>query len=421
MKHLFKFLWALVFATSASLSYAQAPGPALRGTLEGSTLLGWIPFSSGSGTSAVIATQQYLGTSLAGYLPLTGGTLTGPVESTGLNIHADGASILFKPLNNANQNQWRILSTIAGTNPGSLLLQNSTDAFSSINGGLTIDPLGNMSATGGLTALGDISTTGNVNVQGTLSSTANLNPAGPANSGVAIGGATSYALAGFYDQTRSANNRTAEEIFINGQQQLRFKSDDGASATPWLVATGGYASGITGIASSSGSGVWVHSGNFTIAGQGAVLPTGGNGVVIAGTNSSGVPSITTLGAANNISMNIATKGGGGINLQSSTTVTGTMNATTAVQVNGVSLLPSLSGTTSSIGGGLLLAGACATTTVNVTGATTSMAIAVTPVTFPGAGTTWNGYVSSAGVVTAQVCAIVAATPTASAYNVRVIQ
>lgn len=421
MEHLFKFLWALVFATSASLSYGQAPGPALRGTLEGSTLLGWIPFSSGSGTSAVIATQQYLGTSLAGYLPLTGGTLTGPVESTGLNIHADGASVLFKPLNNANQNQWRILSTIAGTNPGSLLLQNSTDAFSSINGGLTIDPLGNLSATGGLMALGDISTRGNVNVQGTLSSTANLNPAGPANSGVAIGGTTSYALAGFYDQTRSANNRTAEEIFINGQQQLRFKSDDGASATPWLVATGGYASGITGIASSSGSGVWVHSGNFTTTGQGAVLPTGGNGVVISGTNSTGVPSITTLGAANNISMNIATKGGGGINLQSNTAVTGIMNATTAVQVNGISLLPVLSGTTSSIGGSLLLAGACATTTVSITGATTSMAVAVTPVTFPGAGTTWNGYVSSAGVITAQVCAIVAATPTASTYNVRVIQ
>lgn len=420
MKHLFKFLWALVFATSASLSYGQAPGPALRGTLEGSTLLGWIPFSSGSGDSAVIATQQYLGTSLAGYLPLTGGTLTGPVESTGLNIHADGASILFKPLNNTNQNQWRILSTIAGTNPGNLLLQNSADAFSSIKGGLTIGPLGDLTATGGLTTLGDVSATGNVNVQGTLSSTTNLNPAGPTNSGVAIGGGPNYAIVSLYDQAQTANNRTSQIISISGGMTFRFAKDDGSAATSWLTATGGYGLGITGITSNSGSGTWVHTGNFTTTGQQAVLPVSGNGVVMAGTNSVGVPSITTFGAANNISLNIATKGAGGINLLSNTAVTGTMNAA-AVQVNGVPLLPVLSGTTSSIGGSLLLAGACATTTVNVTGATTAMAVAVTPVTFPGAGTTWNGYVSSAGVVTAQVCAIVAATPTASTYNVRVIQ
>jgi len=420
MKHLLKFLCALVFATSASLSYGQAPGPALRGTLEGSTLLGWIPFSTGSGDSAVIATQQYLGTSLAGYLPLTGGTLSGPVESTGLNIHADGASILFKPLNNANQNQWRILSTIAGTNPGSLLLQNSADAFSSINGGLTIDPAGAMTSTGGLTALGDITTTGSVNVQGTLSSATNTQPAGITNSGVGIGGGPNYAIESFYDQAQTANNRIAQAIFISGGMNFRFTKDDGSAASSWLTGIGGYGTGITGILSNSGSGTWVHTGNFTTTGQQAVLPVSGNGVVMAGTNSVGVPSITTFGAANNISLNIATKGAGGINLQSNTAVTGTMNAA-AVQVNGVPLLPALSGTTSSIGGSLLAAGACASTTVSITGVTTSMAVEITPVTFPGAGTTWNGYVSSAGVVTAQICALVLGTPTASTYNVRVIQ
>lgn len=85
-------------------------------------------------------------------------------------------------------------------------------------------------------------------------------------------------------------------------------------------------------------------------------------------------------------------------------------------------LPVLSGTTGSIGGSPLTAGSCSTGTVTVTGATTSMAIQVTPVTFPGAGFDWNrAYVSGTNTVTVQVCADLAGTPTASTYNVRVLQ
>ncbi len=100
---------------------------------------------------------------------------------------------------------------------------------------------------------------------------------------------------------------------------------------------------------------------------------------------------------------------------------GNMNigAGNSYQVNGVSVLP-LAGTTGSIGGGSLAAGACASGTVSVTGSTTAMAVAVSPVTFPGEGYVWQGYVSAAGTVTVKVCAIVAGTPTASTYNVRVI-
>jgi hypothetical protein len=85
-----------------------------------------------------------------------------------------------------------------------------------------------------------------------------------------------------------------------------------------------------------------------------------------------------------------------------------------------SLLP-LSGTTGSIGGSALAAGACSSGTVSVSAATTSMAVAATPSTYPGDGNVWNGYVSASGTVTVKVCAIVAGTPTASTYNVRVIQ
>jgi hypothetical protein len=100
---------------------------------------------------------------------------------------------------------------------------------------------------------------------------------------------------------------------------------------------------------------------------------------------------------------------------------GTINASTALQVGGVAVKPALSGTSASLGGTALVAGACASGTVSVTSSTTAMAVDVSPVTYPGDGIYWSGYVSAAGTVTVKVCATVAATPTASTYNVRVIQ
>lgn len=96
-------------------------------------------------------------------------------------------------------------------------------------------------------------------------------------------------------------------------------------------------------------------------------------------------------------------------------------STDTLKVGGVAVLPTLSGTTGSIGGSPLLAGADATGTVAVAGATTGMAVAVSPVTYPGAGFFWEGYVSSPGTVTVAVGAVIAGTPGASAYNVRVLQ
>lgn len=81
----------------------------------------------------------------------------------------------------------------------------------------------------------------------------------------------------------------------------------------------------------------------------------------------------------------------------------------------------LSGTSGSIGGGALLAGACSNTTVSISGLTTAMAIVTTPTAYPGDGFFWHAYASSANTATVSVCAAVAGTPSASTYNLRVLQ
>lgn len=87
---------------------------------------------------------------------------------------------------------------------------------------------------------------------------------------------------------------------------------------------------------------------------------------------------------------------------------------------GTSTPSALSGTSASIGGGLLAAGACASATVTVTGATTTMSAVATPVTYPGNGNFWSAQVTAVDTVTVRVCAILLGTPTASTYNVRVL-
>ena len=85
----------------------------------------------------------------------------------------------------------------------------------------------------------------------------------------------------------------------------------------------------------------------------------------------------------------------------------------------------LTGTTSNIGGGALLAGACATGTVTVAGATTSMgataspAAGVDPTNGGVLGVSIQAQVTSANTVTVRVCAPIAGTPTAATYRVTV--
>lgn len=85
----------------------------------------------------------------------------------------------------------------------------------------------------------------------------------------------------------------------------------------------------------------------------------------------------------------------------------------------------LSGTTAAIGGSALLAGACAAGTVTVTGATSAMVATASPSADPDStlatGVAIYAFVSAANTVTVRVCAIVAVTPAAVTYNVRVLQ
>ena len=96
---------------------------------------------------------------------------------------------------------------------------------------------------------------------------------------------------------------------------------------------------------------------------------------------------------------------------------------TSGQIQDCGVALPLIGTTGSIGGAALTAGQCASGTVTVTGATTSMGVTATPATYPGDAFDWKAYVSSTNTVTVKVCTNLAGggTPTASTYNVRVIQ
>jgi hypothetical protein len=81
----------------------------------------------------------------------------------------------------------------------------------------------------------------------------------------------------------------------------------------------------------------------------------------------------------------------------------------------------LTATTGSIGGSALTAGQCATGSVTVPDATTTMTVQVSPNTYPGDGYPWIGWINTNGTVIVRVCAEAAGTPTASTYNVRVTQ
>jgi hypothetical protein len=77
----------------------------------------------------------------------------------------------------------------------------------------------------------------------------------------------------------------------------------------------------------------------------------------------------------------------------------------------------------SIGGGALLAGACATATSSIDSSysTSTTAVVMTPQTYPGDGVFWHAYISAVGVLTEKVCEAVAGTPTASAYVIKLVK
>jgi hypothetical protein len=127
---------------------------------------------------------------------------------------------------------------------------------------------------------GNLTATGNVFVAGQLGSAANINAPSPTNSGITIGGSPTWAMASFYDQSVSANNRSADMLLISNSLKFRFANDARTAFTDFLSINGGQGSGVTGITSTSGTGAWVHTGDFQATGNltsgGIMKASGGN-------------------------------------------------------------------------------------------------------------------------------------------------
>jgi hypothetical protein len=178
----------------------------------------------------------------------------------------------------------------------------------------------------------------------------------------------------------------------------------GLPLTIGVTGTLPVANGGTGVTSSTGSGSNVLSTSPTL-----VTPALGTPSAIVLTNATSLP----LGGMANLAANSV--------IGNNTGSPAAPIALTVAQTNTLlGLSQTLTGTTGSIGGGLLTAGSCASGTASIAGATTAMGVIATPVTYPGDGATWLGFVSASGTVTVKVCALVSVTPSASNYNVRVI-
>lgn len=235
----------------------------------------------------------------------------------------------------------------------------------------------------------------------------------------------------------------ADEVFIG------WKAGQNTTTGVGNVCIGsGDCAGVTGgnnTVVGSGSGIAITGNTNTIVGRngGAAITSASNNLILGGNNTG---SVLTTGAGNILiasgaqAVNVAASSTTGtINVENVWKATGTATPSTSVTtvagtlavagssltVGGTSVLPTLSGTTSAIGGSPLLAGACAAGTVTVTGATSSMVATTSPAADPDSvlstGIAIYAFVSSADTVTVRVCAIVAVTPAAVAYNVRIIQ
>lgn len=170
---------------------------------------------------------------------------------------------------------------------------------------------GTFSTTGNATFSASATFAGNVAVAGQLGSSANTSLPSPTNSGISLGGAPTWAMQQFYDQSNTANNRSADLLFISNSIKFRFANDARNAFTDVLSINGGQALGVTGITSTSGSGAWAHVGAFSTTGTQTILPAGGNGVFIAGAISTGLPQIGATGAGTDIGLDISAKGTGG--------------------------------------------------------------------------------------------------------------
>ena len=181
---------------------------------------------------------------------------------------------------------------------------------------------------------------------------------------------------------------------------------------------------------SGGSTVAVTCNNATAGTAGCtVVPTSspalassGSQVIAANTSGSGTQVVLSGTPTISDSLTLASTTAGGsvlLTLGSGNTT----NITLGVPTVSGNLEATMSATTGSIGGGALIAGQAATGTATLTGATTLMGCTANPAggVSPGAGFIPKCEILTTGTATVSVVAVIAGTPTATTYNVHVIQ
>lgn len=116
---------------------------------------------------------------------------------------------------------------------------------------------------------------GDLTVTGEVSAANGAGVASPTNSGIVLAKAPNWGMAQFYDAARTANNRSMDILFIGDGLHMRFVNDARNAFLDFLSVQGGQATGVTGMATTSGSGAWTHTGAFALAGNNSTIMVGG--------------------------------------------------------------------------------------------------------------------------------------------------
>lgn len=190
---------------------------------------------------------------------------------------------------------------------------------------------------------------------------------------------------------------------------------NGNDTTPGLIFEG-----------NTGSGISFHSSGMYMFANGAKAFDAGGGVMhLAGNFLPDTDAAYSLGS-NTFGRwaGVFTSGASHLATAGGFVGIGTQQPSSTLHVVGsISLSASSTVSTPSIGGGALLAGACskATSTIDSTVTSSTAAFDTTPKNYPGDGVVWDSYLTAPGELTTRVCAVIAVTPTATAYNVKIFK
>lgn len=174
--------------------------------------------------------------------------------------------------------------------------------------------------------------TGNLTTSGVLSATASATTAPPLSSGVHsfANTTTGIPVLAIVNGAHAANAKTAYlQYDTQSNLNIGFANDVFSEFVAPIQIQGTFLTGTTQINTNSGTGAWTHSGPMQVIGSSFTCNVyQGDGIVMTGTAPGGVPSISTMGADNDVGLEITTKGAGGIVISRNTTVNGTLTSST---------------------------------------------------------------------------------------------